>query len=205
MTGHQRGSDLETVGAVALDIYGNLATAGSTGGLTGKLEGRIGDAAIVGAGLHADQEIAVVCSGAGDDILRNLVASKVALLHKTHSLNQAAVKTITGLMVSSPATCAVSAISSEGQIAVHSSGRAFLFASASPSTARSSYVGTDISIYPQHMCYENELLIAGITRYPTATGHTVVHVRSGKALMDLSCSDFMRVMESCRSLAQPLQ
>lgn len=114
MTEHQPGSGLETVGAVAPDIYGNLAAAGSTGGLNGKLEGRIGDTAIIGAGSFADQEIAVVCSGADDDILRNLVASKVASLHKIHSLNQAAIKTITGLMMSSPATCAVAALSSEG-------------------------------------------------------------------------------------------
>lgn len=52
--------DLETVGAVALDIHGNLAAAGSTGGLTCKAKGRIGDTAVLGAGLFADQNIAVV-------------------------------------------------------------------------------------------------------------------------------------------------
>lgn len=56
----QAGSDLETVGAVALDIHGCLAAAGSTGGVSGKMEGRIGDTAIVGAGVYADRNIAVV-------------------------------------------------------------------------------------------------------------------------------------------------
>lgn len=57
---NELGGDLETVGAVALDVYGNLAAAGSTGGLTYKMPGRIGDTAIAGAGLFADQDIAVV-------------------------------------------------------------------------------------------------------------------------------------------------
>lgn len=54
------GGDLETVGAIALDIHGGLAAAGSTGGLTNKSMGRIGDTAIIGAGLLADKGIAVV-------------------------------------------------------------------------------------------------------------------------------------------------
>lgn len=52
--------DLETVGAVALDLHGNLAAAGSTEGLACKIKGRVGDTAIIGAGLSADQNIAVV-------------------------------------------------------------------------------------------------------------------------------------------------
>lgn len=52
--------DLETVGAVALDLHGNLAAASSTGGLTGKLKGVIGDPAIIGAGLSVDQNVAVI-------------------------------------------------------------------------------------------------------------------------------------------------
>lgn len=52
--------DLETVGAIALDIHGNLAAAGSTGGLTFKRKGRVGDTAIIGAGLAVDENVAVV-------------------------------------------------------------------------------------------------------------------------------------------------
>ena len=52
--------DLETVGAVALDIHHNLAAAGSTEGLTCKSRGRIGDTAIIGAGLSADRNVAMV-------------------------------------------------------------------------------------------------------------------------------------------------
>ncbi|KAL8903432.1 MAG: hypothetical protein Q9207_003921 [Kuettlingeria erythrocarpa] len=57
---NELGGDLETVGAVVLDIHGNLAAAGSTGRLTYKMPGRIGDTAITGAGLLADQDIAVI-------------------------------------------------------------------------------------------------------------------------------------------------
>ena len=52
--------DFETVGAVALDSYGHLAAAGSTGGLTLKAEGRVVDTAILGAGLSVDRNIGVV-------------------------------------------------------------------------------------------------------------------------------------------------
>jgi len=48
------------VGAVALDIHGNLAAASSTGGLNFRSVGRIGDTAIVGAGIYADDEVAIV-------------------------------------------------------------------------------------------------------------------------------------------------
>lgn len=54
------GDNLGTVGAIVLDRYGNLASGGSTGGLSGKLRGRIGDTAILGAGLYADSKVAVV-------------------------------------------------------------------------------------------------------------------------------------------------
>ena len=49
-----------TVGAIVLDTHGQLSAGGSTGGLTWKSEGRIGDTAILGAGLFADARVAVV-------------------------------------------------------------------------------------------------------------------------------------------------
>jgi beta-aspartyl-peptidase (threonine type) len=52
--------DFGTVGAVVLDRHGNLAAGGSTGGTSGKPRGRIGDTAILGAGLYADSKVAVV-------------------------------------------------------------------------------------------------------------------------------------------------
>lgn len=49
-----------TVGAVALDVYGNLAAANSTGGTMFKAVGRVGDTAIIGAGIYADDRVAIV-------------------------------------------------------------------------------------------------------------------------------------------------
>lgn len=53
-------SQIGTVGAVVLDSHGRFAAGGSTGGPTGKSSGRIGDTAVLGAGLYADKELSVV-------------------------------------------------------------------------------------------------------------------------------------------------
>ena len=68
----------DTVGAVALDARGNIAAATSTGGLTGKRWGRIGDAPIAGAGTFADTRCAVSCSGTGEVFIRHGVAREVS-------------------------------------------------------------------------------------------------------------------------------
>jgi beta-aspartyl-peptidase (threonine type) len=66
---------LGTVGAVALDIRGNLAAATSTGGMTNKRFGRIGDTPLIGAGTYANNETcAVSCTGHGEVFIRNCSA-----------------------------------------------------------------------------------------------------------------------------------
>ena len=68
-----------TVGAVALDQNGNLAAGTSTGGLAGKLPGRVGDSPIIGAGTYAENGVcAVSCTGHGEFFIRNAVAYDVA-------------------------------------------------------------------------------------------------------------------------------
>lgn len=68
-----------TVGAVALDIDGHLAAATSTGGMTGKRWGRVGDSPIVGAGVYADdRSCAVSSTGWGEYFLRVGVAHEIA-------------------------------------------------------------------------------------------------------------------------------
>lgn len=67
-----------TVGAVARDRHGHLAAATSTGGMTNKLPGRIGDSPIVGAGVFADDETcAVSCTGTGEHFIRACLAHDV--------------------------------------------------------------------------------------------------------------------------------
>lgn len=68
-----------TVGAVALDRQGRLAAATSTGGLTGKRQGRCGDAPVPGAGTWADTEVAVSCTGDGEVFLTTQLAGRIAL------------------------------------------------------------------------------------------------------------------------------
>lgn len=68
-----------TVGAVVLDQKGNLAAGTSTGGLTYKQYGRVGDSPIVGAGTFANnQTCAVSCTGTGEEYIRNAVAHEVS-------------------------------------------------------------------------------------------------------------------------------
>ncbi|HEX2152065.1 MAG TPA: isoaspartyl peptidase/L-asparaginase, partial [Stellaceae bacterium] len=82
-----------TVGAVARDHGGNLAAATSTGGMTGKLPGRVGDSPLIGAGTFADNATcAVSATGDGEFFIRFGIAYEVAarLRHRGDSLAEAA-------------------------------------------------------------------------------------------------------------------
>jgi beta-aspartyl-peptidase (threonine type) len=67
-----------TVGAVAIDMTGRLAAATSTGGITNKYPGRVGDSPLVGCGFYADDNAAVSCTGYGEDFIRLLIAKRTA-------------------------------------------------------------------------------------------------------------------------------
>lgn len=74
---------LGTVGAIALDKNGNLAAATSTGGMTNKMTGRIGDSPIIGSGTYADNDsVAVSCTGTGDIYMRVNAAHEVSAHYK---------------------------------------------------------------------------------------------------------------------------
>lgn len=78
-----------TVGAVALDTLGNLAAATSTGGMTGKPLGRIGDTPIIGAGTWADERIAISCTGVGEAYIRTCAAHELAIRMRNANSNLA--------------------------------------------------------------------------------------------------------------------
>ncbi|REJ82311.1 MAG: isoaspartyl peptidase/L-asparaginase [Bacteroidetes bacterium] len=81
-----------TVGAVARDVGGNLAAATSTGGMTNKRYGRVGDSPIIGAGTYANNNTcAVSCTGHGEYFIRSVVAYDVSCLmeYKGMTLQQA--------------------------------------------------------------------------------------------------------------------
>lgn len=69
-----------TVGCVVLDAAGHLAAATSTGGMTGKMHGRVGDTPIVGAGTYANGHCGVSGTGVGEQYLRHTLSTRVAWL-----------------------------------------------------------------------------------------------------------------------------
>ncbi|PKP30357.1 MAG: beta-aspartyl-peptidase [Bacteroidetes bacterium HGW-Bacteroidetes-16] len=82
-----------TCGAVALDKHGNLAAGTSTGGMTYKMKGRVGDSPIIGAGTYADNNgCAISATGHGEFFIRNVVAFQINALmkYKDLSLDEAA-------------------------------------------------------------------------------------------------------------------
>jgi len=81
-----------TVGAAAVDIYGNVAAATSTGGMTNKQYGRVGDSPIIGAGTYANNKTcAISCTGHGEPFIRAVTAYDVSCLieYKGLSLEEA--------------------------------------------------------------------------------------------------------------------
>ncbi|XP_055526704.1 probable isoaspartyl peptidase/L-asparaginase GA20639 isoform X2 [Wyeomyia smithii] len=69
--------ETETVGAVAIDCKGNIAVATSTGGITGKLPGRIGDTPLIGSGTYADNLVGVSTTGHGETIMKYCLAHTI--------------------------------------------------------------------------------------------------------------------------------
>jgi len=86
-----------TVGCVAIDQYGNITAGTSTGGLTGKLPGRVGDSPIINAGTYANNNTCgVSATGIGELFIKNAASYKVSVLmeYKNYSLTQAAEEVI---------------------------------------------------------------------------------------------------------------
>lgn len=110
-----------TVGAVALNAEGNLAAATSTGGLTNKRFGRVGDSPLIGAGTYASNDsCAVSGTGKGEYFIRATVARSICALvqYKGVSLEEAAEKIINGQLVEMKADGGVIAVDREGNIAL---------------------------------------------------------------------------------------
>lgn len=108
-----------TVGAVALDRHGSLAAATSTGGMTNKRFGRVGDVPVIGAGTYANNATcAVSCTGIGEQFIRHTVASDLSarMEHGGKSLNEAA-GTIIGEVLE-PGDGGLIAIGKDGSIAI---------------------------------------------------------------------------------------
>ncbi len=108
-----------TVGCVALDRSGHLAAATSTGGLTNKRFGRVGDVPVIGAGTYADDATAAIsCTGHGEQFIRNTVASRVSAMmeYKGLTLDEAARVVISKVL--GPGDGGLIAVGRDGAIAL---------------------------------------------------------------------------------------
>lgn len=110
-----------TVGAVALDIHGNIAAATSTGGMTNKKWGRVGDSPMIGAGTYANNKTcAVSCTGSGEYFIRGVVAYDVSCLmeYKQLSLQDAANEVIHNRVKAIKGDGGLIAVDAQGNIAL---------------------------------------------------------------------------------------
>lgn len=133
-------SKMGTVGAVALDYAGNLAAATSTGGMTNKLPGRVGDSPIVGAGCYANNaSVAVSCTGTGEVFMRTLAAYDLSALmeYGNLSLQEACERVILEKLPALGGSGGAVAVDREGNVALpfNSEGmyRAYAYAGDTPS------------------------------------------------------------------------
>ena len=110
-----------TVGAVARDRHGNLASAVSTGGMTNKRPGRVGDTPVIGAGCYADNAtVAVAATGTGEHFIRTVAAHDIAarMRYAGMSLEQAAQAVIFERLPAIAGTGGVIAIDCDGNLAM---------------------------------------------------------------------------------------
>lgn len=117
----KKDSKFGTVGAVACDKNGNIAAATSTGGMTNKKWGRVGDSPMIGAGNYANNKTcAVSCTGSGEFFIRGVVAYDVSCLmeHKGLSLEEASNEVINKRILEINGDGGLIAVDSKGNIAM---------------------------------------------------------------------------------------
>jgi beta-aspartyl-peptidase (threonine type) len=110
---------LGTVGAVALDADGNIAAGTSTGGLTGKQYGRIGDSPIIGAGTYAKNGVGgISCTGHGEFFIRHAVAHDIAARAEYSGipLDAAAAEVVEGVLVEAGGRGGIIGIDADGNV-----------------------------------------------------------------------------------------
>jgi L-asparaginase / beta-aspartyl-peptidase len=110
-----------TVGAAALDSHGNLAAGTSTGGLTNKRYGRIGDSPIIGAGTYANNDCAAIsATGTGEFFMRNVVAFQICarMMFKGESLAEAADAVVMKTLLAQQGDGGIIAVDRKGHVSM---------------------------------------------------------------------------------------
>ncbi|MBC7656962.1 MAG: isoaspartyl peptidase/L-asparaginase [Frankiaceae bacterium] len=115
-----QGTYFGTVGAVALDAHGNIAAGTSTGGMTNKRFGRVGDSPIIGAGTYADDRCGVSGTGWGEFFIRAVVAQDICarVAYRGDSIKQAAHEVIHGVVATMGGDGGAIALDKDGNIAM---------------------------------------------------------------------------------------
>ncbi|KAF4632737.1 hypothetical protein G7Y89_g5383 [Cudoniella acicularis] len=198
-----------TVGAVALDVHGNLAAGNSTGGLMFKSVGRIGDTCVVGAGIWADGEVAIACSGSGEAILKATVASRAACdVRNGKSIGKAIEDALLKSADLFPtSSCGIIGIYKSGEISIHCNSRIFAVASASSvsSTINAGIIPSTIPLMKSLVCYEDDLLRAGMSKYPTMPNQMVIEWKGYSPFETLERHLFLEYLQAMRTIAKGLQ
>lgn len=100
----------ETVGCLTVNARGHVSSASSTGGLVGKMPGRVGDACIPGGGYWTDERFGVLCSGSGEVAMNRHLAGTVAQKALGMGLLEAMVSSLRDVSQSWRAVCAIVAV-----------------------------------------------------------------------------------------------
>lgn len=195
----------QTVGAVALDRWHGLAAASSTGGLVGKLKGRVGDTAVVGAGVYADDKVAITCSGDGDVFLRHTVAQKIAGLyhHKGYSLRQACrevmAENLNGI-------CAgIIAVDTKDDAIIETNAAVMFVASMVNGISRVEVLRPLTSF--SHVIWETDELVAYLDPNPWIPGSTILTRKTlsgASSIFQMATPDFVAILQEARTVSNLL-
>ncbi|GAA6101756.1 uncharacterized protein LOC117596403 [Tachysurus ichikawai] len=195
----------QTVGAVALDCWGKLAAATSTGGLVGKWKGRVGDTAIVGAGIYADEKLAVTCTGDGDAFLCQTVAHKVASLYnlKGYSLRQACREVIYEVL---GAKCAgIIAVDHKGEAVVETNAGVMFVASMKSGIAQAEVFRPMMNF--ANVIWENHELVAYLHSEPWTSGTTILTrkaLNGPNSIFQLTVPNYVTMLLEAQTVANLL-
>ncbi|KAF7651410.1 hypothetical protein LDENG_00111460 [Lucifuga dentata] len=195
----------QTVGAVAVDCWHRLAAASSTGGLVGKLKGRVGDTAVVGAGIYADEKLAVACSGDGDIFLRHTVAQKIASLyhHKGYGLRQACREVMTENL---KGVCAgIIAVDTKGDAIIETNDDVMFVASMISGISRVEILRPMRSL--SDVIWETDELVAYLHSNPWTPGSTILTRKTlggTSSIFHLAIPDFVALLQGAKAVSNLL-